>query len=104
MRLENTLFDFWILRRVQTKHLILSGNSECPGERKPPERDRRGLLEPGFLVSMEVGGAPEEHGPGGVTVSVTGRGGCNYHWRPEWHSGCPGSPSPGCWLIDDGAE
>lgn len=62
MRLENTLFDFWILRRVQTKRLILSGNSECPGERKLPERDRRGLLGPGFLVSMEVGGLRKNRG------------------------------------------
>ena len=70
MRLENTLFDFWILRRVQTKHLILSGNSECPGERKPPERDRRGLLEPSFLVSMEVGGLRKNTGQA-VSQSVS---------------------------------
>lgn len=103
MRLENTLFDFWILRRVQTKRLILSGNSECPGERRLPERDRSGLLGPVSLYPWKWG-APEEHGPRGVTVSSQGEVGVITTGGQSGHSGCPGSPSPGCWRTGDGAE
>ena len=55
--LEWGAIAFFSFRRVQTKCLILSGNSECPGERKLPECHRRASMDLGFLVSMKTGGS-----------------------------------------------
>ena len=48
---------FFSFRRVQTKHLLLSGNSERPGERKLPECHSKASVDLGLPVSMETGGS-----------------------------------------------